>query len=165
MWPAMLSKPRKRWPLPCARRWRSSMPTSSIRPPTAVWRRCRASCDRQTSRLKRRRRDRSPRAGGTIRQAGLRALLPVNFLSGPLPAQRQVAASGRQIARRATALHNGNSASRSRIDRLRRGVSAGPAYGRAANSRLTPRNPRRGERPVVGAQRRLLGEKRDQVLG
>lgn len=70
--------------------------------------------DRQTARLKRRCRDRSPRAGGKIRRTGFRALLPVNLLSGPLPAQRQVAASGRQIARRATALHNGNSASRSR---------------------------------------------------
>ncbi len=29
MSPAMLSKPRKRWLEPCARRWRSSMPTNS----------------------------------------------------------------------------------------------------------------------------------------
>lgn len=40
-------------------------------------------------------------------------LSSVHFQSGLLPALRHVAASGRQIARRATALHSGNSASRS----------------------------------------------------
>ncbi len=48
-------------------------------------------------------------------------LSSVHFQSGLLPALRHIAASGRQIARRATALHSGNSASRSRgINRLRR---------------------------------------------
>ena len=75
--------------------------------------------DRQTARPERRRRDYSSRAGGKVRR-GAPVIFPrrftlssVHFQSGLLPALRHVAASGRQIARRATALHSGNSASRS----------------------------------------------------
>ncbi len=65
--------------------------------------------------------DRSPRAGGKVRRGAFPLSSPggvthrrFTLLSGLLPAQRHVAASGRQIVRRATALHSGNSASRSR---------------------------------------------------
>lgn len=97
------------------RRCRQTLPVHQLRYGAAA-----APCrDRQTARPERRRRDYSSRAGGKIRR-GAPVIFPrrctlssVHFQSGLLPALRHVAASGRQIARRATALHSGNSASRS----------------------------------------------------
>lgn len=75
--------------------------------------------DRQTARPERRQQSYSSRAGGKVRR-GAPVIFPrrctlssVHFQSGLSPALRHVAASGRQIARRATALHSGNSASKS----------------------------------------------------
>ncbi len=120
----------------------------------------------------RRRRNRSPRAGGKVRRGAIPVIfLAVSLIAGS-PPERAVARSASCCRQWAADRPQGHGTAQWKqrqqepgINRLRRG---GERLVKQMTEQQIPANtakPRGGERAVVGAQRRLLSEQRDQILG